>query len=181
MSSTPSLPAPTSYRLSFHKPAASCLFFSHSRPLFSITSRLFSQKQGGGYTLQNRSLESAAYSLFFADLFTNKLRPASTVTSSSAGPPPEHPLAFCNVTSERCISPHRAPRNRSGRSRPAVSAGKATHQIHSSYELASPFNAVFRHSMHGNTIQRKVWSHTANSGKLLFVTEGLRGQSKWGA
>jgi hypothetical protein len=34
--------------------------------------------------------------------------------------------------------------------------------------------------MHGNTIHRKVWSHTANSGKLFFVTEGLRGQSKWG-
>jgi hypothetical protein len=34
--------------------------------------------------------------------------------------------------------------------------------------------------MHGNTIQRKVWSHTVNSGRLFFVTEGLRGQSKWG-
>ena len=43
---------------------------------------------------------------------------------------------------------------------------------------ASPFNALFRHSMHGNTIQRKVWSHTVNSGRLFFVTEGLRGQSK---
>jgi hypothetical protein len=41
----------------------------------------------------------------------------------------------------------------------------------------SPFNAVFRHSMHGNTVQRNVWSHTAKSGKLFFVTEGLGGQS----
>ena len=32
--------------------------------------------------------------------------------------------------------------------------------------LPSPFNAVYRHSMHGNTVRRKVWSHTANSGRL---------------
>jgi len=32
--------------------------------------------------------------------------------------------------------------------------------------LPSPFNAVYRHSMRGNTIRRKVWSHTANSGRL---------------
>ena len=44
---------------------------------------------------------------------------------------------------------------------------------------ASPFNAVYRHSMHENTIQRKVWSQTADFGKLFGVTEGLRGQSKW--
>ena len=54
-------------------------------------------------------------------------------------------------------------------------------QIRTPSSPASPFNAVFRHSMHGNTIQRKVWSHTANSGKLFFATEGLRGQSKLGA
>src|SRR5437899_3505239 len=41
-----------------------------------------------------------------------------------------------------------------------------------------PFNALFRHSMHRNTVRRKVWSHTVNSGKLFFVTEGVRGQSK---
>ena len=36
----------------------------------------------------------------------------------------------------------------------------------------SPFNAVYRHSMHGNTIRRKVWSHTANSGRLDAETFG---------
>ncbi len=51
MFSTQFPPAATSYPLSFHKPAASCLSFSHSRPLFSITSSLFGQKPGGGYTL----------------------------------------------------------------------------------------------------------------------------------
>lgn len=30
----------------------------------------------------------------------------------------------------------------------------------------SPFNAVYPHSMHRNTIQRKVWSRKANSGRL---------------
>ena len=58
---------------------------------------------------------------------------------------------------------------------------KENMQIHIPSELALPFNALFRHSMHGNTIQRKVWSRTANSGKLFFVTEGLQGQSKLGA
>jgi len=29
-----------------------------------------------------------------------------------------------------------------------------------------PFNALYRHSMHRNTVQRKVWSHNANSGRL---------------
>jgi hypothetical protein len=53
--------------------------------------------------------------------------------------------------------------------------------MHIPPELALPFNAVFRRSMHGNTVQRKGWSHTAKSGKLFFVTEGLRGQSKLGA
>ncbi len=59
-------------------------------------------------------------------------------------------------------------------------SGKETHTNPLPSERPSPFNAVFRHSMHGNTVQRKVWSHAANSGKLFFVTEGLRGQSKWG-
>jgi hypothetical protein len=36
----------------------------------------------------------------------------------------------------------------------------------------SPFNAVYRHSMHGNTVRRKVWSHTANSGRLDVETFG---------
>jgi len=65
---------------------------------------------------------------------------------------------------------------------PALARGLARRhtQIHTPSVPASPFNAVFRHSMHGNTIQRKVWSRTANSGKLFFVTEGLRGQCKWG-
>ena len=38
--------------------------------------------------------------------------------------------------------------------------------------LPSPFNAVYRHSMHGNTVRRKVWSHTANSGRLDAETFG---------
>src|SRR6266404_4759114 len=59
-------------------------------------------------------------------------------------------------------------------------SGKETHTNPLPSERPSPFNAVFRHSMRGNTVQRKVWSHAANSGKLFFVTEGLRGQSKWG-
>jgi len=50
MSSTQFTPAATIYPLSFHKPAASCISFSHSRPLFSITSSLFWQNRGGGYT-----------------------------------------------------------------------------------------------------------------------------------
>src|ERR1700726_1294456 len=50
MSSTQFPSTATNYPLSFHKPAASCLAFSHSRPLFSITSSLFGQKQGGGDT-----------------------------------------------------------------------------------------------------------------------------------
>lgn len=33
-------------------------------------------------------------------------------------------------------------------------------------KIFSPFNAVYRHSMRRNTIQRKVWSHIANSGTL---------------
>jgi hypothetical protein len=38
--------------------------------------------------------------------------------------------------------------------------------------LPSPFNAVYRHSMHRNTVRRKVWSHTANSGRLDAETFG---------
>src|SRR5258705_8416815 len=38
--------------------------------------------------------------------------------------------------------------------------------------LPFPFNAVYRHSMHGNTVRRKVWSHTANSGRLDAETFG---------
>jgi hypothetical protein len=52
MSSTQFPPAATIYPLSFHKPAASCLSFSHSRPLFSITSSLFGQKRGVGVPFQ---------------------------------------------------------------------------------------------------------------------------------
>jgi hypothetical protein len=33
-------------------------------------------------------------------------------------------------------------------------------------KIFAPFNAVYRHSMHRNTIQRKVWSRIANSGRL---------------
>jgi len=42
---------------------------------------------------------------------------------------------------------------------------------------ASPFNALYRHSMHRNTIQRKVWSHKANSGRL--DAESLGGSAQF--
>jgi len=39
-------------------------------------------------------------------------------------------------------------------------------KMRNSHVALSPFNAVYRHSMRGNTVRRKVWSHTANSGRL---------------
>jgi hypothetical protein len=83
MSSTQFPPAATIYPLSFHKPAASCLSFSHSRPLFSITSSLpagilaglFCQKQEGGYRFVT-PLFSSTSELLFSQLlcFHNHLR-----------------------------------------------------------------------------------------------------------
>ena len=55
MSSTQFPPAATRYPLSFHKPAASCLSFSHSHPLFSITFSLFWQNRGVGIPSQKSS------------------------------------------------------------------------------------------------------------------------------
>jgi hypothetical protein len=45
-------------------------------------------------------------------------------------------------------------------------------QTPNSTKICFPFNAVYRHSMHRNTVQRKVWSHKANSGRLDAETFG---------
>jgi hypothetical protein len=45
-------------------------------------------------------------------------------------------------------------------------------QTPNSTKICFPFNAVYRHSMHRNTVQRKVWSHKANSGRLDAETLG---------
>jgi hypothetical protein len=83
MSSTQFPPVTTGYPLSFHNPAASCLSFSHSPPLFSITSSLPAgilaglscQKQEGGYRFFT-PLFSSTSELLFSQLlsFHNHLR-----------------------------------------------------------------------------------------------------------
>src|ERR1700737_2206334 len=95
MTSTQFPPLTTSYPLSFHIVAASLPSFSHFRPLFSITSRLFLQNTGGGGTRGNRSFGiSSLRTLFPAPVYNsvNAVVPRSlSVRSRLSGYPRPSP------------------------------------------------------------------------------------------
>src|ERR1700738_4701600 len=100
MTYTQFLPRTTSYPLSFHIVAASLPSFSSSRPLFSITSRLFLQNTGGGGTPGNRSFGiSSLLTLFPAPVYNSVNavvpRPLSIRSRLSRypRPTPHHPLS----------------------------------------------------------------------------------------
>jgi hypothetical protein len=76
MSSRQFPPAATSYPLSFHKPAASCLSFPLSRPLFSITSSLFGQKGGVGIPLRKPSFGISSLQTLFSGPVCKEVTPS---------------------------------------------------------------------------------------------------------
>jgi hypothetical protein len=89
-----------------------------------------------------------------------------------------HVVTNCFFFSERPALPRDVSFNLTCPSAPSTQTNERLRRcfplekIRNSYVALSPFNAVYRHSMHGNTVRRKVWSHTANSGRLDTETFG---------
>src|ERR1700730_12652877 len=120
-------------------------------------------------SLQPQSLHAVTHSLAQRrPAICLRINPFRTLSIATGWYPPR----VVPVTSHHCITPRPALEIDPCGLGPRWVLERRTRKYTLPSELASPFNAVFRHSMHGNTIHRKVSSHTANSGKLFFVTEG---------
>jgi hypothetical protein len=131
----------------------SCLSFCSAFPLFSTACSLFFQNtRGGGYLVRFVLVSASA-------LRSLRLRVIVSLRSLS-------PLCFHNLTN--CLS-----RNSLLFTSMQIARGvgaqiqeKNPWQTRVPLRPLSPFNAVFRHSMHGNTVQRNVWCRKAKFGRL---------------
>jgi hypothetical protein len=97
-------------------------------------------------------------------LFSQNTRGMGYLCDISAYSAPQRYLCFHNLT-----NPFSRPASSSGlRKYRHIASGsqRGTKANAKRTQPCVPFNALYRHSMHRNTIQRKVWSHKANSGRL---------------
>ena len=145
----------------------SCRSFCSRCPLFSMACALFDKNTGVRACLSANSASRITVAfdsdrLCFHNLtnpfFHNSFPLTSMQTPGGCGVPPSS--AALSLEGPASSSGLRKYRHIASRSQRETKANAKRTQP------CVPFNALYRHSMHRNTIQRKVWSHKANSGRL---------------